>query len=174
MTKKLSLALLISCALTTHNYIHATKIADGSPFSIAYLPEKLKASIDLICDITDPDDLPDSLKNFFFILENDEKIGSRDTIKNATQDALILLKKAKDKFPNKSHFSIIAHYLQDYLNSLSDGSILNAITGKTGQFHAQQSDSNHEEFLDIIDNLIEGSEGTHLLLLDTRIVTKVR
>jgi len=31
-----------------------------------------------------------------------------------------------------------------------------------------------EEFLDIIDNLTEGSEGTHLLLLDTRIVTKVR
>ena len=31
-----------------------------------------------------------------------------------------------------------------------------------------------EEFLDITDNLMEGSEGTHLSLLDTRIVTKVR
>src|SRR5438445_112348 len=151
MTKKLSLALLISCVFTTHNYVYATKISDDSLLSIAYLQEKLKASIDLICYITNPDDLPNSLKNFFFVLEDNEKISSRALVKQVTLDALTLLKKAQDKFINQSHFSVIADYLSSYLTSLNDGSMLSIITGKDKYVDAQKTYISNEGFLDIID-----------------------
>jgi hypothetical protein len=147
MTKKLLRVLLVSCAFITHAGLYAKGV---SPFTIAYLPEKLKATIELICDITDAKDLPDSLRNYFFALETNEKVSSREIVKSAAQDALALLKKAKNKFPSKSHFSIIVGYLKDYIASLDDGGMVNKITGKTKPSDLQDSISD-EELLDIID-----------------------
>ena len=152
MTKKLSLILLMTCAFTTHSHIYAANIAPGSPLSTVYLPEKLKASIELMCDITEPEDLPTSLKSFFFILEQDGKISSRETAKRATQDALTLLEQAKNKFTNRLHFAIIADYLKECLKRLNSDTALNTIPNKRGgQWDTQNAVISDEEFLNIID-----------------------
>src|SRR5689334_7573034 len=111
MTKKIVLSFLIACTVVVHANIAATHGA-ASPLSIAYVPEMVKASIDFICDITNPQDLPDSLRNFFFAFEKDENVSSRAVVKKATEDALAVLQKAKDKFVDKSHFTMIADYLK--------------------------------------------------------------
>src|SRR5260221_14387716 len=108
MTKKLLFAPFILCLFVIQSYMYAATITTKSPLSVVYVPEKLKASIDLICDITAPQDLPASLQNFFFILEQDSKISSRNVIKKVVEDARATLEKSQHKFIEKSHFLIIS------------------------------------------------------------------
>jgi hypothetical protein len=75
--------------------------------------------------------------------------------------------------------SLHMDFLDDYFEGtadipLPDMLILQCNKMSTSTAYNVVNSVDAEEFLDIIDNLIEGSEETLLLLLDTRIVTKVR
>lgn len=70
-------------------------------------------------------------------------------------------------------------FLDDYFEEtadipLPDMLILRCNKMSTSTAYNVVNSVDTKEFLDIIDNLIEDSEGTLSLLLDTRIVTKVR
>lgn len=129
MIKKLSLVLLASYAIAAHTTVHANNSAQ--------LPEKYRATIHLICDIADPADVSKSLQDLSNVIDKNDATPSLETVKNATCDALVLLKKAQDKFA-LSHFAAIYNYLQNYLATLNSNA-----------FVAEVCD---EYFLDIVDN----------------------
>lgn len=75
--------------------------------------------------------------------------------------------------------SLHMDFLDDYFEEtadipLPDMLILRCNKMSTSTAYNVVNSVDTKEFLDIIDNLIEDTEGTLLLLLDTRIVTKVR
>ena len=116
MIKKFSLVLLLSCIIAQHNNTYALTNSHEQTASGIHLPQKYTATINLLCDIADPDDIADSLRTLYTILEKNEPIDSSSMIQKATKNALLLLKKSQNKFVDKSHFVIIYNYLDAALS----------------------------------------------------------
>ena len=154
MIKKLSLVLLLSCAIAPHsNIVAAHANSHQSPISSAHLSDKYKATIDFICDITHPDELSNSLKALYFMLEKDENVGSLEIVRWATQDALALLEKSQDLFEKESDFALIHDYLKNYGLALNDDNAFAIMTADNRKKPADidASDRYDELYLDIID-----------------------
>src|SRR3990172_2773839 len=152
MVRKLSLVLLLSCAITPHSNMHAAVGMHHRDLSPADLSEKYKATIQLICDISPPDDISNPLRALAAIIERDEKIKSLDVVRAATRDALALLEKAEDQFV-KSHFAIIRKYLRNYSEALADVNALNIMTASSEKpADVVLPEMSDDTYLDIVDH----------------------
>ncbi len=156
MIKKLLIVLLL-CMITPHNVAHAQ---EQSATRALPIPEKYKATLDLICNITDPNILSDALKNFYNALENNTPIYSGSTIQRATHEALFLLERAQHLFSKKSHFELIHNYLENYLillNHISNNLdnlntfLNNSLTYDEYSITMELPEVSDQYYLDIID-----------------------
>ena len=132
MIKKLSLVLLLSCAIAPHSTMHAMANKQQRTLSANHLSEKYKSTINLICDISHPDDVSNALKTLAAGIDRDGVIGSIEVVRTATRDALALLKKAQPQFV-ESHFSVINDYLKNYQEALNDSRALDIMTANNDQ-----------------------------------------
>ena len=85
MIKKIPLMFLFLSIITIQNNTYATI----DEISIAQLPENYIATLELIHDITHPDEITHSLGTLFDMLEKNESIPSLNILKTSTSFSLL-------------------------------------------------------------------------------------
>src|SRR5437899_1038386 len=100
-TKKLLRLLLCAQIITAYNYARPAECEPQSIVDIAHLTTKLKAIVEFMYDLIDPEDRTKELTSVYRAIEENKNIISRSTAEIITQDLVSFVNDHKIFFANQ-------------------------------------------------------------------------